>query len=192
MSMLVVLPDAGPATDLLRTSDADEIAAALADVGVVFERWKASHLLAGDADQAAVIDAYRSDVERICAEGGYVTVDVVRLHRAEADDDSAWAEKAAQARGRFLAEHTHDDDEVRLFVEGAGAFYLRIGGRVHIALCERGDFISVPANTTHWFDMGTNPSFAAIRFFKVPEGWVGNFTGDDIATRFPTFDALRS
>ena len=28
-------------------------------------------------------------------------------------------------RQKFLSEHTHDDDEVRFFVEGAGAFYLR-------------------------------------------------------------------
>jgi 1,2-dihydroxy-3-keto-5-methylthiopentene dioxygenase len=38
--------------------------------------------------------------------------------------------------------------------------------------------------------MGTRPSFAAIRFFRIPEGWVGNFTGDDIATRFEAFDQL--
>lgn len=26
--------------------------------------------------------------------------------------------------------------------------------------------------------MGTEPSFAAIRFFRIPEGRVGDFTGD--------------
>jgi len=38
------------------------------------------------------------------------------------------------------------------------------------------------------FDMGEHPDFKCIRFFTVPDGWVGNFTGSDIAGRFPTFD----
>ncbi|HRE00001.1 MAG TPA: cupin domain-containing protein, partial [Ilumatobacteraceae bacterium] len=101
-----------------------------------------------------------------------------------------WPAAAATARDRFLAEHTHDDDEVRFFVEGSGAFYLRMGGEVAIVVCAEGDLLSVPAGTTHWFDMGTSPRFAAIRFFRVPEGWVGHFTGDDIATRFETYDDL--
>jgi 1,2-dihydroxy-3-keto-5-methylthiopentene dioxygenase len=56
-------------------------------------------------------------------------------------------------------------------------------------LCEKGDLISVPANTTHWFDMGIEPRFKCIRFFTAPDGRVGNFTGSDIATRFPDFDS---
>ena len=30
--------------------------------------------------------------------------------------------------------------------------------------------------------MGPEPSFVAIRFFTEPDGWVGHFTGTDIAT----------
>jgi 1,2-dihydroxy-3-keto-5-methylthiopentene dioxygenase len=33
--------------------------------------------------------------------------------------------------------------------------------------------------------MGPEPSFVAIRFFTEPDGWVGHFTGADIARRFP-------
>jgi len=57
-------------------------------------------------------------------------------------------------------------------------------------LCEPGDLISVPAHTTHWFDMGARPDFKCIRFFTTPDGWVGRFTGSDIATRFPDFDRI--
>jgi 1,2-dihydroxy-3-keto-5-methylthiopentene dioxygenase len=46
----------------------------------------------------------------------------------------------------------------------------------------------VPDQTKHWFDMGPEPHFTAIRFFNNPDGWVANFTGDDIAKRFPLFD----
>jgi 1,2-dihydroxy-3-keto-5-methylthiopentene dioxygenase len=50
--------------------------------------------------------------------------------------------------------------------------------------------MSVPKGTRHWFDMGTTPDFTAIRFFHDEDGWVGDFTGDEIALRFPDFDAL--
>lgn len=187
MTRLLVLADTDPSRTLLDTDEPTAIADTLGALGVRFEQWKASHVLAHGAGQDDVLAAYRDDVERICAEGGYVTVDVVRLARGD-EDDAAWAAKAAGARRTFLAEHTHDDDEVRFFVEGAGAFYLRVAGKVHVVACEAGDLLSVPAGTTHWFDMGSDPGFAAIRFFKIPEGWVGNFTGDPIAGSFPSFD----
>jgi 1,2-dihydroxy-3-keto-5-methylthiopentene dioxygenase len=68
-------------------------------------------------------------------------------------------------RGKFLDEHTHAEDEVRFFAEGSGMFYLHIGGKVYMVLCEAGDFISVPAGTTHWFDMGPSPDLEAENLF---------------------------
>jgi 1,2-dihydroxy-3-keto-5-methylthiopentene dioxygenase len=47
----------------------------------------------------------------------------------------------------------------------------------------------VPANVCHWFDMGPNPNFKAIRLFITPDGWVANFTGDKIADSFPRLEA---
>jgi 1,2-dihydroxy-3-keto-5-methylthiopentene dioxygenase len=181
MTRLTVYPDMDPNTVLLDTSDGDEIAATLAGIGVSFERWAAPHDLASDADQEAVLAAYEGDVARIMKQGGYQSVDVVRVK----PDNPARAE----LRQKFLAEHTHDDDEVRFFVDGAGAFYLRCEGRVHRVICKRNDLISVPAGITHWFDTGPEPDFCAIRIFITPEGWVGHFTGDDIAARFPKFES---
>jgi 1,2-dihydroxy-3-keto-5-methylthiopentene dioxygenase len=37
--------------------------------------------------------------------------------------------------------------------------------------------------------MGPEPSFVAIRFFTEPDGWVGHFTGTDIARKFPRYEA---
>lgn len=187
MTTLVIQPDTDPDTVELRTTDTDVIAEQLAARGVRFEQWAAGADLGPGADSDAVLAAYADDVGRL-ADEGYDTVDVVRLVPDDADPE--WPARAAGARSTFLAEHTHDDDEVRFFVEGSGAFYLRIDGKILTVICEAGDLLSVPAGTTHWFDMGTRPHFAAIRFFRIPEGWVGNFTGDDIATRFPTFDQL--
>ena len=55
-------------------------------------------------------------------------------------------------------------------------------------VCESGDLLTVPAGTRHWFDMGPEPKFAAIRFFEQADGWIGEFTGDAIGERFPTLD----
>jgi 1,2-dihydroxy-3-keto-5-methylthiopentene dioxygenase len=48
--------------------------------------------------------------------------------------------------------------------------------------------ISVPAGTRHWFDMGPDPEFTAVRLFVNPDGWVAAFTGETIAQNFPRLD----
>ena len=60
----------------------------------------------------------------------------------------------------------------------------KIGGLAQV-LCETDDWISVPAGTPHWFDMGETPYFCTLRFFNNPNGWVAEFTGDSIAERYP-------
>jgi 1,2-dihydroxy-3-keto-5-methylthiopentene dioxygenase len=189
MTRLLVTPDTNAADVLLDTEKTDEITRALAAVGVSFEQWNVRDALDVQATDADVLAAYADDIERVRAAHGYHTVDVVRLRRAD-QTDAEWNTMAKGAREKFLAEHTHADDEVRFFVEGRGAFYLRLDGKVHVVVCERGDLLGVPAGTQHWFDMGTNPEFTALRFFRDPEGWVGDFTGNDIATQFPSFDAI--
>jgi 1,2-dihydroxy-3-keto-5-methylthiopentene dioxygenase len=170
------------AQEITRTDRHAEIAAQLTEIGVNFERWEASRPLAPDASQDDVLAAYDADVKRLNEAYGFHTVDVVAL-RPEHPEREAM-------RKKFLDEHTHDDFEVRFFVEGRGLFYLHVDGRVYAVLCEQGDLISVPAHARHWFDMGSAPDFRCIRFFTTPEGWVGKFTGSDIARRFPTFDNL--
>ena len=91
-------------------------------------------------------------------------------------------------RRKFLEEHTHAEDEVRFFVEGCGLFVLHIGSEVLSVLCERGDLMRVPAGTRHWFDMGSQPQFCAVRWFNNPEGWVAQYTGNSIAQLFPRLD----
>jgi 1,2-dihydroxy-3-keto-5-methylthiopentene dioxygenase len=179
MTQLTVYPDTDAAKVLIDTQNGDEIAKVLSEIGVAFERWEASVALADDADQSTVLAAYDTQVKKLMSEGGYQTADVVRVKPDH-------PERVAM-RQKFLAEHTHAEDEVRFFVEGAGAFYLRKGGKVYRVVCERNDLLSVPAGITHWFDTGEHPHFCAIRIFTSADGWVGNFTGDDIATRFPAF-----
>ncbi len=180
MSFLAVFDQEGRLLEA--TKDHNEIAQKLSQIGVHFERWKAEKELPWSASQEEVLEAYKGDIDRIVREFGFKSIDVVSLTPENP--------KKEDLRKMFLSEHTHSDFEVRFFVEGAGTFYLHPHQEVYAVLCERGDFISVPANTKHWFDMGTEPFFKAIRFFSLPEGWVAQFTGSDIATRIPTHDEI--
>lgn len=183
MSALTVYDQQGaPVGD--RITEHGMIAEQLNAIGVRFERWEANRPLAPDADEAAVTGAYPEAIDRLNAEYGFQSVDVVALR-----PDNP---RAAEMRAKFLDEHTHADFEVRFFVEGSGLFYLHVGERVYVVLCEKGDLISVPGGVKHWFDMGEAPDFKCIRFFTVPDGWVAEFTGSDIAARFPDFDTYRA
>ncbi|MEV0594721.1 1,2-dihydroxy-3-keto-5-methylthiopentene dioxygenase [Nonomuraea cavernae] len=187
MTYLTVYTDADTPETLLRTEDPAEISAALKEIDVLLRHWDVVDDLPPGAGQDEILEAYREQVAKVVAEEGYTFVDVAQLHP---DDTADWAERAAAARAKFLNEHTHDDDEVRFFVSGSGIFYLHVDDKVHAVLCEPGDLLSVPAKTTHWFDMGTTPDFTAIRFFHDDDGWVGDFTGASIASRIPDYDTI--
>ena len=190
MTLLTTWRDDDPTAHVARTSDPGEITARLGEIGIRFERWPAAAALPDGAGQDEILAAYREQVDRLMAEEGFATVDVVAMSPS---DDPEWQARAKAAREKFLDEHTHDDDdEVRFFVQGAGVFYLHIDGKVHAVLCEAGDLLGVPKGTTHWFDMGVAPEFAAIRFFHEEDGWIGTFTGSDISRRFPDFDELKA
>jgi len=181
MSTLTVFQDSAPDTQILQTSDADEIARILTDVGIQFERWPTRELPA-DASQEQILTAYQDEVERLKKERGFVTADVISLNPDHPDKDAF--------RQKFIDEHRHSEDEVRFFVRGEGLFYLHIGERIYAVLCQANDLISVPHGTRHWFDMGPSPAFTCIRLFTSQEGWVAKFTGDDLAARTPRYESL--
>jgi 1,2-dihydroxy-3-keto-5-methylthiopentene dioxygenase len=189
MSLLLQFSDSAPDEIVHRAEAFADIERHLAALGVRFERWEAHAQLTDESTLEEILAAYAPDIERLKREQGYLSVDVVRFKRPPYDP--RWPEKAHAARTKFLDEHTHAEDEVRFFVEGSGAFYLRIDGHVTVVLCERGDLISVPAGTRHWFDMGSDPEFCAVRLFGNEGGWIAKFTGDKISASFPSFDSVR-
>ena len=189
MTLLLQYADSAPDKVLVRTESFPEIVRQLAELGVSFERWSAAVPLADAASSEQVLAAYAADIERLKRERGYRSADVVRLKRDPAD--AAWPEKARAARGKFLEEHTHGEDEVRFFVEGSGMFCLHAAGKVTQLVCERGDLLSVPVGAKHWFDMGTDPAFCAIRLFGSEAGWAAAFTGDKLTGSFPSYDQVK-
>ncbi|MCF7204105.1 1,2-dihydroxy-3-keto-5-methylthiopentene dioxygenase [Pseudomonas oligotrophica] len=180
MSVLSVYHEDHPEQPLKVLTHLEDIASTLADVGVQLERWAASAPIAAGASQDEVIAAYRPQIDKLMGECGYVAVDVLSITRDHP--------QRAELRAKFLDEHRHAEDEVRFFVAGRGLFTLHIGAMVYAVLCEKNDLISVPAGTRHWFDMGEEPHFVAIRLFNNPEGWAAQYTGEDIAGRFPRLE----
>jgi 1,2-dihydroxy-3-keto-5-methylthiopentene dioxygenase len=180
MSRLRIFADDHPDQPLLSTRDRARMAHELQAIDVAFEQWEASQpVQAGDPPEA-IMAAYRADIDRLVAERGFRTVDVVSI----APDNP----NRTEMRKKFLDEHFHKEDEVRFFVAGSGLFTLHVDDKVYELLCEAGDLVAVPDSMTHWFDMGAEPSFVAIRFFTEPDGWVGHFTGTDIAQKFPRYE----
>lgn len=177
MSQLRIYADHDGAAVLATHTAHANIAEALQAIGVRFEQWQANQPIVPGASQDEVITAYRSDIDRLMREEGYTSVDVVSLSADHPDH--------AALRKKFLSEHTHAENEVRFFVAGSGQFSLHVEDKVYELICEQGDLIRVPKGARHWFDMSEQPNFVAIRLFTNPAGWVAEFTGDDIAAKFP-------
>lgn len=173
MSRLQIFADTDETTTLVDTTDAAVIGEALGEIGVRFERWPLRPL---DA-KSDILAVYAEEIARLTDEGGYRSIDVARIAPDHPEREAM--------RGKFLSEHTHGEDEVRFFVDGEGLFTLHHDDRVFNMLCTAGDLISVPAGMAHWFDMGAAPRFTAIRLFVNPDGWIAQFSGSDIAARFP-------
>jgi 1,2-dihydroxy-3-keto-5-methylthiopentene dioxygenase len=180
VSRLRIFDERNPAEPIWCSQDHAAIAEQLRAVGVRFHQWQANAPVVPGAAQDEVIAAYRADIDRLMAENGYQAVDVISLTPDHPQKDAL--------RQKFLNEHTHSEDEVRFFVAGSGLFTLHIDDKVYEVKCETGDLIGVPDNTRHWFDMGPEPHFVAIRLFTNVEGWVANFTSSDIAQKFPRYE----
>lgn len=158
----------------------EDVAATLAEVGVHLERWQASTALAANSGDQDLLVAYQPQIERFKREYGYAEVEVLRF----TDDQS----KQAVSRPQGLEEYVQAEDEVRFFVTGRGLFNLHIEDRVFAVLCEKGDLLLIPAGVRHWFDKGENPYLIAICLFNAAQGRTPQFTGEDIASRFPRLD----
>ena len=179
MSRLRIFSEIDPATVLFESSDGETIAKTLAEHGIGFERWPVRAMAANSSNED-ILALYKPEIDRLVAENGFRSIDVVSINPDHPD--------RIAMRSKFLNEHSHKEDEVRFFVAGSGLFTLHVEDRVYEILCTQGDLIGVPDSTKHWFDMGPAPYFIAIRFFTEPDGWVGHFTGSDLAEKFPRYE----
>ena len=154
-------------------SDAASVSSFLATHGIDYERLDARP---GSSSQA-LLDAYADKLDELKARGGYVTADVIDVTPDTPGLDAMLA--------KFNSEHWHDEDEVRLIVEGRGLFHVHPPhGPVFAIEVEGGDLIRVPRGTHHWFDLCGDRRIRAIRLFQDPSGWTPHYTQSGVDRGF--------
>ena len=157
-------------------TESSDVTAFLAARGIEYERLGASPAPA-DASTDALLAAYAPKIDELKARGGYVTADVIDVN-AETPGLEAMLKK-------FSSEHWHDEDEVRLIVEGRGLFHIHPPGQAVFALeVEAGDLIRVPRGTHHWFDLCGDKRIRAIRLFQDKSGWTPHYTESGVDAQF--------
>ncbi|MCI0349612.1 MAG: cupin domain-containing protein [Acidobacteriales bacterium] len=151
----------------------DAVRAYLAGIGIDHEHWQPSHTVAAGAPAADILAAYSAEIDRLKAQGGYVTADVIDVSPATANLEAML--------NKFNREHWHDEDEVRFIIEGRGLFHIapREGPVVAITV-EAGDLIRVPRGTRHWFDLCGERRIRAIRLFQDMSGWTPHYTDSGV------------
>jgi 1,2-dihydroxy-3-keto-5-methylthiopentene dioxygenase len=156
--------------------DAGEIRQFLQRHGIDYERVPAPAVPV-DAPAEALLAAYAEKVDELKARGGYLTADVLDVRADTPGLDAMLA--------RFNIEHWHDEDEVRLIVEGRGLFHVHPpDGPVFAIEVGAGDLIRVPKGTHHWFDLCGERRIRAIRLFQQPAGWTPHYTDSGVDKGF--------
>ncbi len=166
----------------VQVTDPQEIRVFMNDRGIFFDQWFCDVEFEDHASTEEILAAYHSDLDPFMKNGGYQTADVISIN--------SLTENYEAIRAKFLAEHTHSEDEIRFFVDGQGLFWFHLENEdVFNLLCERGDLISVPAGTKHWFDAGeTHPFVKAIRIFIDMSGWIPQYTESSLEQQFKDFN----
>lgn len=143
---------------------ADEISAYLEPHGIWYECWDVDGRVNVDSTNEEILEAYAPEIERLSERGGFVTADIINVTAETPGLDEMLA--------KFDKEHTHDEDEVRFTIQGAGIFHIHPdNGPVFSVLVESGDLINVPRGTKHWFTLCSDRQIRCIRLFQDPSGW---------------------
>ena len=158
-------------------TDADDVRGFLAEHGIEYERTGAAQGLSAASTSEEILAAWAPKIDDLKARGGYVVADVIDVKPETPNLDAMLK--------RFSSEHWHDEDEVRLIVEGRGLFHIHPPGKPVFALeVEAGDLIRVPRGTHHWFDLCGDRRIRAIRLFQDPSGWTPHYTESGEDTKF--------
>jgi 1,2-dihydroxy-3-keto-5-methylthiopentene dioxygenase len=159
-------------------TDLAAIGQALSALGIELRQWplpvQLQSLLAQDvlteAEQNQILVGLDHYFEQLQRDLGYQSRDLIALHPAIPDLSGKLA--------KFVDVHTHDDDEVRYVVAGAGVFgFVFPDGRQALLTVQPAEYINVPAGTEHWFELTADRRIKAVRYFGGAVSWVPNYTG---------------
>ena len=160
-------------------SDLSFIQARLGKLGITLKRWPAPEDSRARAllDQRALNDAEKEELlksvdnrfEELKRDKGYATRDMVVIHEA--------IPGLADMLAKFDKIHLHTDDEVRYILAGKGYFgFVEPDGKQFLLEVSAGDYINVPANAEHWFEMKDSKRIKAVRYFIDTKGWTPVYT----------------
>ena len=156
----------------------------LAGLGIALNSWtartdaRAQELLAkqslSDAEKEELLGTVESRFEQLKNEKGYKTRDLVVMHEG--------IPNLAEMLAKFQKIHYHTDDEVRYILAGRGYFgFVEPDGEQFMLEVSAGDYINVPANTEHWFEMRDSKRIKAVRYFIDTSGWAPVYTQREMA-----------
>ena len=169
----MILPDGKEHTDF------SFIAARLGKLGIALKRWpapedtNAQKLLAQqtltDAEKEELLKSVDNRFEELKRDKGYATRDMIVIHEA--------VPGLADLLAKFDKIHLHTDDEVRYILAGKGYFgFVEPDGNQFLLEVAAGDYINVPANTEHWFELKDSKRIKAVRYFIDTTGWTPVYT----------------
>lgn len=167
------------AADGTETTDFSAISARLAKLGIALNAWpaptdgRARELLdkkaLTDAEKEELLGLVQNRFEELKRAKGYSTRDMIVIH----EDIPGIADMLA----KFDKIHYHTDDEVRYILAGRGYFgFVESDGNQFLLEVSAGDYINVPANTEHWFEMKDSKRVKAVRYFIDTSGWSPVYT----------------
>lgn len=112
--------------------------------------------------------SYQGPLDALKRDRGYIEQDVVALAPDTPNLDAICA--------KFVDEHSHDEDEVRFVLSGAGIFDIRSRSdewmRVQV---DAGDLIVVPKDRFHRFMLTEDKHIRCVRLFRDAAGWVPRY-----------------
>jgi len=153
--------------------ETDDITRHLASIGIDYQRCEPTGSLTPAASAEEILASYDQQIQKLKQRGGYVTADVI--------DVSPETPNLEAMLAKFSSEHWHDEDEVRLILEGRGLFHIHPRSGLLTAIeVEAGDLIRVPRGTWHWFDLCGERRIRAIRLFQDPAGWTPHYTDSGV------------
>lgn len=165
--------------DGTETTDLAQIQQRLARIGIALHSWpapaseRAKLLLAqktlNDAEKEELLKSVDNRFDELKRDKGYTTRDMIVIH----EDVPGLPDLLA----KFDKIHYHTDDEVRYILAGSGYFgFVEPDGTQFMLEVSAGDYINVPADTEHWFEMLDSKRIKAVRYFIDTSGWTPVYT----------------
>lgn len=158
----------------------ETISTFLAQYGIEYGQWDISAIptsllerdLLDPAQKQQILRALSARIDEAKQRAGYQSADVVALAPNFPNLDDIMRP--------YQKEHYHTENEVRFVVDGQGVFSInpRTAPCFDVSMVA-GDFISVPAGTWHWFNLGPDRRIKTVRIFESVDGWAAIYPDEE-------------